>query len=221
MNSGTRTYYFYNNIIYNMSATAQSYDFRTSGYTRYIDYNLYYGFVPANQPDDVHKITADPQFASISPGFTTGLNSVAGFALQSTSPAINAGLAISGRPDKDYLGNPVPSDGTVDLGAFEYQKVNEVIEGSNLVPSATALKQNYPNPFNPVTVINYQLRVAGSVKLVVYDLLGREAAVLVNAERPAGTYSISWNAVHMPSGVYFYRMTTGGFTQTKQMLLVK
>ncbi len=221
MNAGTRTYYFYNNIIYNMSTTAQSYDFRTSGYTRYIDYNLYYGFVPANQPEDVHKITADPQFVSIASGFTTGLNSVAGFALMSTSPAINAGLAISGRPDKDYLGNPVPSDGVVDLGAFEYQKVNGVTEGSNLVPSSTALKQNYPNPFNPVTVISYQLRVAGSVKLVVYDLLGREAALLVNAERPAGTYSVSWNAANMPSGVYFYRMTAGDFTQTKQMLLVK
>jgi hypothetical protein len=89
------------------------------------------------------------------------------------------------------------------------------------VPNDLALKQNYPNPFNPTTVISYELSAASSVKLVIYDMLGREVMVLVNEDKPAGIYSTMWNAAHLPSGVYFYTLTAGTFTQTRQMLLLK
>jgi hypothetical protein len=86
---------------------------------------------------------------------------------------------------------------------------------------AFALQQNYPNPFNPKTVVSSQLPVASNVKLVVYDMLGREVAVLVSERRAAGRYQDTFDASRLASGVYFYRMTAGSFVASKQMSLVK
>ena len=93
--------------------------------------------------------------------------------------------------------------------------------GSGYLPERYVLSQNYPNPFNPTTVIRYQLPVDNSVKLVVYDVLGREVAVLVNEHKPAGSYSVQFNASGVASGVYLYRLTTGSFVQTRKMILVR
>jgi hypothetical protein len=85
-----------------------------------------------------------------------------------------------------------------------------------------ALEQNYPNPFNPTTNIGFRVSGLGStVKLSVFDMLGREVAVLVNEKKDAGTYTATWNAAGMPSGVYFYRLTTDGFTATRSAVLLK
>lgn len=89
------------------------------------------------------------------------------------------------------------------------------------VPKRFALDQNYPNPFNPTTAISYQLSAVGFVSLKVYDLLGREVATLVDEVRPAGFYTVRWNASSMPSGVYLYRLQTRDFVQTKKMILLK
>ncbi|MGD0339552.1 MAG: T9SS type A sorting domain-containing protein [Bacteroidota bacterium] len=84
------------------------------------------------------------------------------------------------------------------------------------------LYQNYPNPFNPQTTISYSLPRASSVTLRIYDPTGREIATLIDNERKAaGTYEISFNAKHLPSGVYFYRLRTENFTETKSMVLIK
>lgn len=88
-------------------------------------------------------------------------------------------------------------------------------------PSAFDLLQNYPNPFNPTTVVSAQWPVAGVVRLTVYDVLGREVAVLANGRFPAGTYSFTFNARNLSSGVYFYRLTAGSHTATKSMILTK
>jgi endonuclease/exonuclease/phosphatase family metal-dependent hydrolase len=90
-------------------------------------------------------------------------------------------------------------------------------------PKAFALNQNYPNPFNPTTVISYQLPKSASVKLRVFDVLGRTAATLVNARQNAGFYSVTLNAAayNLSSGVYFYRLEAESFTETKKMLLLK
>jgi len=88
-------------------------------------------------------------------------------------------------------------------------------------PQEFLLDQNYPNPFNPVTVISYQLSVTSFVAVRVYDLLGREVAILVNEEKPAGNYLARWNATNFPSGVYFYRLIAGGFSETKKLSLIK
>jgi photosystem II stability/assembly factor-like uncharacterized protein/subtilisin-like proprotein convertase family protein len=88
-------------------------------------------------------------------------------------------------------------------------------------PSSFKLAQNYPNPFNPATTITYQLPTFSDVKLEVFDVLGRKVASLVNATQPAGTYSVNFNASHLASGIYFYRLQAGSFVETKKMMLVK
>jgi hypothetical protein len=89
------------------------------------------------------------------------------------------------------------------------------------VPKIYSLSQNYPNPFNPSTQISFGLPKSGNVKLVVYDILGREVKTLVNDFRNAGTYNISFDASSLASGIYFYSIKANDFTQTKKMLLVK
>ena len=83
------------------------------------------------------------------------------------------------------------------------------------------LKQNYPNPFNPSTTIEYQLPNNGEVNLKIYDILGREVAILVNEIKKSGKYSIEWNASQMASGVYFYRLSSGTNNNVKKLLLLK
>lgn len=92
---------------------------------------------------------------------------------------------------------------------------------ANSVPLNYELHQNYPNPFNPETVIEYSLPNSGSVSIKVYDVLGREIRTLVNTEQTAGKYSINFNAAGLSSGVYYYKLQSGSFVQTRKMMLVK
>ena len=98
------------------------------------------------------------------------------------------------------------------------------LDGS--LPTAYKLEQNYPNPFNPSTVIRYAVPADGSVLLKVYDIAGREVATLVNDQQAAGTYEIRFNGQNssgraLASGVYFYQIKSGGFSETRKMLLLK
>lgn len=88
-------------------------------------------------------------------------------------------------------------------------------------PAQFALSQNYPNPFNPTTVINYQLPVNSRVKLQVFDMLGREVATLVDEQKSAGSYNVSWNAANLASGIYIYRLQAGANVFTRKMTLIK
>jgi Neuraminidase (sialidase) len=92
---------------------------------------------------------------------------------------------------------------------------------SSEVPSDFSLAQNYPNPFNPVTDIEFQVADFGFVKLGVYDITGKELAALVNRDLNPGIYRARWDASGFTSGVYFYRLETKGFTETKKALLLK
>jgi len=84
-----------------------------------------------------------------------------------------------------------------------------------------SLVQNYPNPFNPTTTIKYQIPELSLVTIKVYDVLGNEIATLVNQEKPIGSYEVKFNAIGIPSGIYFYRIQAGSFVETKKMLLLK
>ncbi|CAN5448177.1 hypothetical protein BH10BAC5_BH10BAC5_15210 [soil metagenome] len=88
-------------------------------------------------------------------------------------------------------------------------------------PVQYGLTQNYPNPFNPATKINYSIPQAGLVTLKVYDNLGREVRSLVNEMKSAGEYNVTFDASELPSGIYFYKLISGNFVDTKKMLLVK
>ncbi|RPI13904.1 MAG: T9SS C-terminal target domain-containing protein [Ignavibacteriae bacterium] len=97
---------------------------------------------------------------------------------------------------------------------------------STEVPSSYKLYQNYPNPFNPSTKIKYDVpqeitSQKSDVRLIVYDVIGKEIAVLVNEQLNPGTYEVEWNANHLPSGVYYCKLTAGEHADTKKMLLIR
>jgi hypothetical protein len=89
------------------------------------------------------------------------------------------------------------------------------------LPSEFALLTNYPNPFNASTVISYQLPTTSHVKLEIYNISGRKVATLVDSKEQGGYRSVTWDASEVSSGVYFYKLTAGDFTQTRRMMLVK
>lgn len=95
------------------------------------------------------------------------------------------------------------------------------VKRSEAVPTTTVLSQNYPNPFNPTTTIHFSIADQGNVSLSIYDILGREAAVLVNEKLNQGEYSIQWDARNHSSGIYFYKLSTEKYTSIKRMMLVK
>jgi Secretion system C-terminal sorting domain len=116
--------------------------------------------------------------------------------------------------------------GTNSMGVWRrpLSEITSVGKASMALPNHFDLAQNYPNPFNPTTTIVYQvphIGVQNFVSLRVYDVLGRKVATLVNDQKPAGTYTQKWNAENFPSGVYFYRLQAGSFTQTKKLMLLK
>jgi aminopeptidase N len=112
----------------------------------------------------------------------------------------------------DPNGNIIIKAGTTTLGV-------ETI--SSEIPATYSLKQNYPNPFNPVTNINFNIPKQSFVKITVFDNLGREINQLVNGSYTAGTYTVDFDGTNLASGLYFYRIETGNFVETKSMILIK
>ncbi|MCA0444604.1 MAG: T9SS type A sorting domain-containing protein [Bacteroidetes bacterium] len=110
---------------------------------------------------------------------------------------------------------------STDVYSFTLTSTGIEENNAGVKPVSFSLSQNYPNPFNPATVINYQLPVNSMTKLKIYDVIGREVATLVNEMKPAGRYQVTFNAGHLSSGVYFYRIEAGSFVQTKKLILVK
>ena len=116
---------------------------------------------------------------------------------------------------------------------------SEIVVVEIISPEQFLLEQNYPNPFNPTTKIKYSISsvIASGAKqsqlvtLKVYDVLGNEVAILVNEEKPAGSYEVEFsakggsasggNAVNLPSGTYFYQLTSENFVETRKMILMK
>jgi hypothetical protein len=153
-----------------------------------------------------------------------GLNStiipdITDYATPGSSPCIDAGLVLSDVTD-DYLGRPRPAGSGYDIGAYEY---NSSVDVNNPIMKQFrfVLNQNYPNPFNPMTTISFILPSKSFVSLKVFDLLGKEVTTIVSEEMPAGNYSRQWNANGMPSGVYFYRLQAGSYTETKKLILLR
>ena len=97
----------------------------------------------------------------------------------------------------------------------------DVSNESKDLPKDFSLFQNYPNPFNPNTVISYSLPSASNVKIVVYNTLGQTIKILDNGFKQAGNYSVNFTASDLPSGIYFYKLEAGQFSQIKKMILLK
>ena len=106
-------------------------------------------------------------------------------------------------------------------GVGEYDCDGNLAIMNGLIPEEYNINNIYPNPFNPVTNIEFGLPENANVKIIVYDIKGRQVATLVNSFQFAGYYSISWDANSKSSGVYFIRMMTDTFNQTKKVILMK
>ena len=140
-----------------------------------------------------------------------------------TWDSINTGLSSSSREIYSLLITP---SGYIFAGTTGgiYRSVQPVTDvGGDLKNPVTQylLTQNYPNPFNPSTVIRYQTPYQSKIILKIYNLLGLEVATLENAVRQKGTYEVEWNASALPSGVYFYRLQAGNFSETKKLILLR
>jgi carboxypeptidase T len=108
-----------------------------------------------------------------------------------------------------------------DIKISGYQGPPSGIGNWNSVPLKFELEQNYPNPFNPSTQINYSIAKAGLVRISIFDVLGREVETLVNEIKTQGFYSVEFDGANLSSGMYFYRMESGSFVDTKKMMLIK
>ncbi|MBK6772300.1 MAG: SBBP repeat-containing protein [Ignavibacteria bacterium] len=110
---------------------------------------------------------------------------------------------------------------TDDFTTVKYSQTTGVNQISSQIPKGYSLSQNYPNPFNPATNLEFGISKLGFVTLKIFDLLGKEIATLVNSELRAGSYKYNFDAGNSPSGVYFYKLTAGEFSETKKMSLIK
>jgi len=137
--------------------------------------------------------------------------------LQYTAPGSGAYYAMA-KARNDSLIIAVRSDGGI--SAYEIQTPVEVTTGES-APLTFNLSQNYPNPFNPATNIVFDVPEAGQVNLTIYNVLGEEAAVLVNGEVTAGRHQVTFNASSLPSGAYFYKLQQNNSVLIKKMLLLK
>ena len=157
--------------------------------------------------------------------FTNTLLSTA----QSPSAQPNSAVRFGDYIGIDYWKNRIVPIWTDErAGGFDTEAYTSIINTLvNVIPVSTSvpdnydLKQNYPNPFNPSTSIEFAIPVSGLVNIKVYDVLGKEVAQLVNEHLDAGTHKVIWNASALSSGIYVYKMISGGIEQTKRMMLVK
>jgi len=115
------------------------------------------------------------------------------------------------------LAYAVGTSGTI----LKYEVITGGIEEESVSPKEFTLSQNYPNPFNPATTISFSIPSTAFSSLKVYDIIGNEVATLINEEKPAGDYTVQFNASNLSSGVYFYRIQAGSFIGTRKMILMK
>jgi hypothetical protein len=149
-----------------------------------------------------------------SPGIGWGVNSVTIDTIQYFAP----------RFDFDGFQRPNPVDIYFDMGAYELpyaQTEPNSINENYYISKKFTLSQNYPNPFNPRTIINYELPITNYVDLSVFNLLGQNVATLVNEHQQAGYHQVEWDASGFASGIYYYRIEAGNFTETRKMIYLK
>jgi hypothetical protein len=116
-----------------------------------------------------------------------------------------------------------PDTGNINANFYAYILGSSLVNGVNeqIIPSDFQLQQNYPNPFNPTTKIQYAISSAQFVTLKIYDLLGREITTLINERKQAGSYEVNFSGDNLTSGVYFYRIQAGSFSETKKLVLIR
>ncbi len=137
------------------------------------------------------------------------------YALHATNPGYNPTTSPSFTIAQQFL----PATATMNVNLA--QSPADVDATDDAVPQQFGLHQNYPNPFNPSTTIRYQLPANGQAALKVFDVLGREVATLINETQQSGSHEVIWDARGVSSGVYFYKLKAGNFSETKKMVLTR
>lgn len=122
------------------------------------------------------------------------------------------------KTDFEYVENMSDSP---DCGIYKVQKKVEILTHQDHLPIEFSLDEAYPNPFNPATSVTYGIPESGDVKLMVYDIWGRQVSELINGFRSAGYHNVLFDASHLPSGIYFYRLQSGSFVTSKKITLLK
>jgi len=232
-----------NTIINNSSILAGGGIFLWSGSGNYVRNNIVWGnTAPANPQIRVQGSSAQIIYNDVEGGYT-GEGNInldpdfiqTGYYLSDTSPCIDAGKDSLVFNDIEDPMNPGfalwPSKGTIrnDIGAFggphcaEFPLIITSVDNSpqGSVPDNFKLIQNYPNPFNPQTKISWQSPVSSQQSLKVYDILGNEIATLFDGYRSVGKHEVTFDAAGLPSGIYFYTLIAGKFTETKKMILMR
>ena len=228
--SGTNNPVIKNNIIYSNGTTFASRVLDWNGNSSNINNNIIYvsnsthdyvaRFCGVNETWrgwqalglDVNGYNANPKFIS-----TSGKD----FSLQAGSPAINAGTNLGSPYNVDINGNPRPSTGNWDIGAYQSNNPTGIILNNQVPNNTFKLDQNYPNPFNPTTNISFSLPKESFVTLKIYNILGAEIKTLVNENKPQGNYNVEFDGTNLASGIYLMIFQAGNFIQTKKMVLLK
>ena len=186
-----------------------------------------------NNEDRTVVIGLLPQISpTYKPNLEAGTGSVANLVFEVNDPSVNEVTleAIEMQYPGHFLAfiyRDVNQDGVsqirVERPEFETVTVafSGVASGGPEMPTVYALDQNYPNPFNPSTEISFDLPAASHVELTVFNILGQKVETLVDGDREAGSYTVTWDASPYSSGVYFYRISAENFSATKKMLLLK
>jgi uncharacterized delta-60 repeat protein len=130
-------------------------------------------------------------------------------------------IAVDSSGNVYVTGASVGSGTNLDFATIKYSQPIGIQQISSEIPKDFSLSQNYPNPFNPNSKIKFQISKNSATSLVVFDVLGREVSTLVNQQLKPGTYEVDFDGSRFSSGVYFYKLSTANYTETKKMLLVK
>jgi len=176
------------------------------------------------QISGTNKHIYNSYFLDSSTGFAVGDS---GLILRTSNGGINWTVQNSNTTKKLFdvhftnhnVGIIAGEDGTIlttTTGGLTFVNSNSVF-----IPDGYYLSQNYPNPFNPVTNLEFGISNLGFVSLKVYDALGKEVKTLINESRSAGNYKVEFDGSDLPSGIYFYKLEAGDFTETKRMTLLK
>jgi Secretion system C-terminal sorting domain len=190
----------------------------------------YYKFVPVASSGDYLEIDVITfKNGWISGGLGYGTLKITAAATAYTKFTVPLVIVGSGTPDSCYALFTITNSGSSNGAVGSYFLIDDlsfggatgVEEHGNIQPFVFSLNQNYPNPFNPSTIISYQVASTSMVSLKVYDMLGREAATLVNGVKAAGNYTATFNAANLPSGVYFYKLQAGNYTAMKKAILLR
>lgn len=126
---------------------------------------------------------------------------------------------MAGQYDGDSIWSPEIKTLLINIVRYMLNIVN--VDEDISLPETFELYQNYPNPFNPITNIQFQIPNSGFVSLKVYDVIGKEVATLVDEYKPAGMHNVQFTMNNLTSGIYFYQLKAGSFTETKKMILIK